>query len=100
MSYLTGLLLLLLLACAVAIYRLRGDNDALFAALEDRDVDNHYLRERNRQLNGELLTMSRKHGMPPNTQTVGSAQPVTIPILPTEHPQKRKPKSIRAKRKP
>ena len=100
MTYLIGLLLLALIGCAVTIYRLRRENETLFAALEERDVDNHYLRERNRALNSELLTASRTalyderaNAIAATTKTVSTAS------LAPDHPQKRKPKSIRGKRK-
>ena len=91
---------LVLIACAVTIYRLSGEKEELVRMVKNRDVDLGYLRGRNTILNGELLTMSRKYGMPPNTQTASTSQPVAVTALPAEHPQKRRPKSIRAKRKP
>jgi hypothetical protein len=91
-TYLIGLLLLVIVACAVTIYRLSGEGNYLRDLVDELQVDNHYLRERNRKLNAELLMRDIV------TTTHGSSVPATL-TLPAEHPQKRKPKSIRGKRK-
>lgn len=92
MTYLIAVLLLALIGCAVTIYRLSGERDDLLRDNDDLSVDRHYLLQRTRDLNAELLTMSV------TTTTHGTSVPVQV-TLPAEHPQKRKPKSIRGKRK-
>ena len=96
MTYVIALLCLIILACAVTLYRAYRENEDLHAALVERDVRLHYLGCRNAELGGELLTMSRRYGMPPNTSTASTA---VLAELPKDHPQKRKPKSIRGKKK-
>ena len=91
MTYLIGLLLLALLGCAVTIYRLSGEIRDLVNLLDEAHTDTHYLRDRNRQLNAELLMRDIV------TTTHGTSVPATL-TLPAEHPQKRV-KSIRGKRK-
>jgi len=91
-TYLIALLCLIIVASAVTIYRLSGENRLAYSLLSEANLSLHYLRERNKGLNAELLTMSVK------TITHGTSVPATL-TLPTEHPQKRKPKTIRRKRK-
>lgn len=91
MTYLLAVLVLALIGAAVTIYRLSGEIRALGHIIDGYEVANNYLRERNRDLNAELLTMSVK------TTTYGTSVPATL-TLPSENPQKR-PKSIRGKRK-
>jgi hypothetical protein len=87
-TYLIGLLLLALIGCAVTIYRLSGENRLAYSLLSEANLSLHYLRERNKALNAELLTMSV------TTTTHGTSVPVKVLL-----PAPRKPKSIRGKRK-
>jgi hypothetical protein len=87
-TYLIGLLLLALIGCAVTIYRLSGEIRDVVSLNRELDVKNHYLAQRNRDLNAELLTRDVV------TTTHGSSVPAKVLL-----PAPRKPKSIRGKRK-
>lgn len=91
MSYLIALLCLALVAAAVTIYRISGDLRQCQAQLRELDVTHHYAIARNRELNAELLKVSRS--------VLYDDRAAAIADLPAEHPQKRKPKTIRAKPK-
>lgn len=98
--YAIALLCLMLIGCAVLIYRLSREIDVLMGSVNIMETDLHYLRNRNRAMTAELLTYSRTalydsrdNAFSPATKTVSTAS------LPPEHPQKRKTKSIRGKKK-
>lgn len=100
MTYLIGFLLLALVGCAVTVYRLSGEIRYLEGLVRDGDVSLHYLRERNKSLNAELLTYSRTALYDSRDNAFAAAtKTVSTASLPPEHPQKRKTKSIRGKKK-
>tara|TARA_R110000868_G_scaffold411189_1_gene702201 strand:+ start:2599 stop:2877 length:279 start_codon:yes stop_codon:yes gene_type:complete len=86
------ILFVALVVCFVVIYRASQENYDLHAALVERDIQVHHISERNRALNAALAESTYTT----RTITASTSQPVT---LAPEHPQKRKPKSIRGKRK-
>lgn len=97
MTYLLGLLLLALVGCAVTIYRLSGDKEDAYAMLREADSDRKYLRQRNDQLNRELLRYSVKTTTQGTAYTVdGENRSVVKMVLPEAHPQKRKPTVMRS----
>lgn len=74
-----------MLACAATIWRLSGELKDAMDALDERTTELQYTQGQNAWLYTEL----DKH----NTKTVSTSR------LPADHPQKRKPKAIRGKRK-
>lgn len=74
-----------MLACAATIWRLSGELKDALNALDERTTELRYTQGRNAWLHTE----SDKF----NTKTASTSR------LPAEHPQKRKPKAIRGKRK-
>ena len=84
-----------LVVCFVIIYRASQENYDLTLRVKEHETQRHYLQRRNRDLNAELLMLS-VHTT--NTRTTSTSAPLTID-LPAEHPQKRRPQSIRGKKK-
>jgi hypothetical protein len=100
MAYLIALLCLALVGCAVTIYRLSGDKHDLVLRIKEHETQRHYLKQRNDALNAELLTASvRTTYTGTQTHSTGTPPAPVLKPLPTEHPQKRRPKPARGKKK-